>query len=223
MKTVAILTPSHDGYFPIHYLHSLVHSLELLRSKGVNVTFNALCFSALVGVSRDHLFSFAHRHRFDDVFFIDSDMAWEPEDLWKNLQHPADFTGAMYRAKDETLKLMYKALPNPEMKGALAEVEFVGMGLVRLTKNAISRLWDSAKQEYSHNGHTLRELFPVTVEKGDVVGEDVHFCRKWRALGGKIYLDLGLRARHWGNKMYVVPPVEEMVAMAQANANPPRT
>jgi hypothetical protein len=212
MRKIGIFTPCYDGKIPIYYMNSLIATLDLLRSKGMDVSYDILCFNALVGLARDHLFSRAYNAHCDDALFIDSDMAWDPEDALRMLSAPADFVGAIYRSKKDDVHLMFKKVDNPEFRGTLAEVDFVGFGFVRMTKRAVRKLWNACEVQYENTGGTLKELFVQTVAKGQYVGEDVSACQKWRGLGEKIYIDLTFRASHWGNKMYDVPEYEELMA-----------
>jgi hypothetical protein len=54
------------------------------------------------------------------------------------------------------------------------------------------------------NFGSLWALWASTFEPGITYsGEDVAFCRRWRAIGGKIWLHAGVILKHIGDHVYV--------------------
>ena len=56
--------------------------------------------------------------------------------------------------------------------------------------------------EYVDGEHKSRNVFEVKVVDGQLVGEDVCFCDKWRALGEKVYVHPSISISHIGKKRY---------------------
>ena len=121
---------------------------------------------------------------------------------------------AMVPAKKDELQIMFSCDPKkePVTEGDLLEVDWVGFGLVRMTRAAMQLVWDAAKPEdtYLEKGEERRSIFKNTIENGLFVGEDVYFCRQYKALGGRVWVDTSFRAGHVGFKTYTIPPVEEL-------------
>jgi hypothetical protein len=45
-------------------------------------------------------------------------------------------------------------------------------------------------------------VFDVQLIDGELVSEDNVFCRKWRGLGGKVWIDPSMTCNHIGVKKY---------------------
>jgi hypothetical protein len=45
-------------------------------------------------------------------------------------------------------------------------------------------------------------VFDVQIVNGDLVSEDNVFCKKWRSLGGKVFIDPAMTCNHIGVKKY---------------------
>jgi hypothetical protein len=211
MRKVFIATPCYDGKLPVFYVDSLFKTLDLCRSKGINISYQICAFDAIVQKARDVLFAQAVEADVDDLVFIDADQWWKPEDFLRLLHHPVDFVGAMVPKKQDTLELCFGKLSDtepPKMMGDLMEVAWVGMGLTRLSSRAIGHLWgDAMDGEYTDKGKTLRSIFRTSVSsKGAFVGEDVTPCLDWRnGWNMPIYVDTTFKVGHWGPKMYTIP------------------
>ena len=86
-------------------------------------------------------------------------------------------------------------------KNNLMEVEAVGTGFLRISKNALEQIWDDSP-EYTNENKKCRMVFDIQIIDGDLVSEDNIFCQKWRKLGGKVYIDPSMTCNHIGAKKY---------------------
>jgi hypothetical protein len=86
-------------------------------------------------------------------------------------------------------------------KNGLMEVEAVGTGFMKISRRALEKVWD-ASQEYTNEGKKCRMVFDVQLVDGELVSEDNVFCRKWRKLGEKVYIDPSMTCNHIGAKKY---------------------
>ncbi len=148
-----------------------------------------------------------------DLVFIDDDVSWAPGTLVKLLSHPVDLVAGAYRHKKDEEWYPVNWLPGEngnlitDKTTGLLEVRDVPTGFFRITREAAQKLYDAAADKpFNHpNAPELktRVVFDVVYENGDYFGEDYVFCRKWRDLGGKVWLDPEMALNHTGSKTYM--------------------
>jgi hypothetical protein len=70
-----------------------------------------------------------------------------------------------------------------------------------MSRACIVKMWDNG-QKYMDGKKELRHVFETKVIDGELVGEDVAFCHKWRELGGKVYVHPEISVSHIGKKRW---------------------
>jgi hypothetical protein len=94
-------------------------------------------------------------------------------------------------------------------EGGFATAEYAGTGFLLIKRTVFSRLiaaYPETKYKAIHNflGARQSENFyalwdsMIDPETGYYLSEDFSFCRRWRAIGGEIWLDLASRLAHVG-------------------------
>lgn len=204
LRKVLVGTPSYDGRLEAYYVDSLRRTEKLLATHGIEITPIFMSYDALVQRARNDLVRLAVQGGFDDLFFIDSDIQWEPEWALALLDHSVDCVGAAYRKKTDECELytVMSSLPIPiDIKAGLLVMQGVGTGFLRLSHKAFQALWD-ASEEYENEGRKCRWIFDVCVVNGRLVSEDNIMCEKLRQLGFNVHLDPSFTPGHIGVKTY---------------------
>jgi len=202
MRKVLIGTPSYDGRLEAFYVNALRLTEAYCKPHGIELTPVFLCYDSLVQRARNDIVRLAVEGGFDDLFFIDSDIEWEPELVLSLLNRPVDCVGTAYRKKTDAQELYTVRSKVPVlMEDGLCVVEGVGTGFVRLSRKAFTALWDSS-EEYENEGRKCRWIFDVCVLDGKLVSEDNIMCEKLRRLGMKVYVDPTFTPSHIGMKKY---------------------
>jgi len=101
MRKVLIGTPSHDGRLDVWYVNSLVNTIRIAPNFDTHITAVYTSFDRLVQRARNSLVTIAMEENYDDIFFIDSDVEWDPQWIFKFLQYPEDVVGAALVKKDD--------------------------------------------------------------------------------------------------------------------------
>lgn len=160
--------------------------------------------------------------------FIDSDLSFEPELVHRMLKFDQDIVGGMYPAKAlrwnppaqirgreplDAAALQYVgkfcASPELERRGPFITAVYCATGFMLMKRSAIERMVEAypecayssdhvyAPNKSNEQSYALFEcaIDPVTKE---YLSEDFGFCRRWRALGGKIWLDAEGALTHTG-------------------------
>lgn len=203
MRKVLIGTPAHDGRLDVWYCNSLVNTIKLSMVHGVEIIPVYMSYDSLVQRARNDLVRLALEENFDDLIFIDSDEEWNPEWIFTLLNYDVDVVGVPVIKKSDTPAFNVKSLPDGMRfdKNNLMEVEAVGTGFLRISKNALEQIWDDSP-EYMNENRKCRMVFDIQIIDGDLVSEDNIFCQKWRNLGGKVYIDPSMTCNHIGAKKY---------------------
>lgn len=160
------LLASNTRQFPIALVNARHTLLPMARDK---------CINAVAIHEKQNGASFSH------VFFWDSDVLLPSDALTRLAAHDKDIVGATYIRRSGG-EFMVQSLDgeNIDAKGGLVEVAGLPLGCI-LVRRAI---FDQLKRPYFR----LR----VDEEREVTVGEDYVFCEMVRALGYKVWCDVGL-------------------------------
>ncbi len=194
------------GDMPPQTVMSLVKSVSFCASRGVQVDFTVeIC--GVVEIGRDEVIDDFLRSPNHKLFWIDSDMVWEPEDFVRlvALSTKVDVVGAAYPAKVEgktTFYAAYDANPKREDYG-LMEIKGLGLGFTIMDRSVIEQLAAKAPRVRNQlTGTDVAGVFRVDVINGERRTEDMAFFADIRDLGHKIWLDPTIELGHMGPRMW---------------------
>ena len=204
MRKVLIGTPSYDGRIDVWFANSLVATVKEAEKKGIFVHAIYTSYDSLVQRARNSLVKLALDGGYDDLFFIDSDIEWEPEWFFRLLNRPEPVVGGALVKKTDTegytVKILDKTLKYSSDK-KLLEVNGVGTGFLKVSRFALEKLWE-ASDLYTSEGEKHRMVFDIKVENGELISEDYIMCNKWQSLGYKVWLDPTITCNHIGVKKF---------------------
>lgn len=238
VKTAMIGTPmSNDG--PTYtYNYSLARTLvnaQKLSGLGISylVTRNEITARARNSMAQALLASGR-----DKLFFIDSDMGWEPDDFFRILSSPHPIIAGIAPGKDYPLALNFTRTgdekrirdierPKPEdlaairseEGGAVFKVDLVGTAFMCIDRSVFLRLSEDAKpyEWVSMSGEGMEthwDFFPQGPIGRTYYPEDWGFCRLAKEAGFPIHIDSEVLISHMGNHVYEVPKEAGHVATA---------
>lgn len=211
MQKVFLALPVHDAKPTMATFHAIIHFMKEAAQRGIEVDFQAWVGDSIVSSSRNILLGLFYKSDCTDLICIDSDNSWEPGALIKLLEHPVDFVMAGYRTKIDQEKYAIHWIDINNIvsdENGLIEIAGGPFGIVRLTRNCV----DKMVKAYDHLGYDddhlapglpLWALFDNQLENRRYYGEDFTFCRRWRAIGGKVWLDPEIQTCHVGQKFYM--------------------
>lgn len=204
MRRVLIGTPCYDGKIDVWFANSLISTVKESISREIHVHAIYTSYDSLVQRARNSLVKIALENQYDDLFFIDSDVEWEPEWFFRLLERPEPVVGgALVKKTDNegyTVKLTDKNLKFSE-DGKLIQADGVGTGFLKVSRFALEKLW-LASDPYTSEGEEHRMVFDIKVENGDLISEDYIMCNKWKNLGYKVWLDPTITCNHVGIKKF---------------------
>lgn len=220
---VMIATPSGDGKYDGLYTTALFGTIALLRQCGAQVNFSEMKFCSDIALARARIFGAFLRSDATHLLSIDSDMGWQPNDVVRLFSHKRDFVAVAGPRKVSPPSF---AVQNTDNKGravpllqeatGLIQVSDIGMAFALVTRSVCERVAAAYPElEFSSNdGRTEYAVFNPIVVNRRYKSEDFAFCHRWRALGGKIYIDPAIALQHVGTHVWEGDWLSHLVATA---------
>jgi len=190
---------------------------------GMNFSIDTMVNDSLITRGRNNLVAkMMSNSEATHLMFIDADIGFEPEHIFKLLLHDKDLVGGMYPKK--SLPIDYVVNVDPAVVGANGEIPTYG-DLIPLTrlgtgfmmiKRAVLVKMMAAYPETHYIGNIgldkkydefMFALFDTHITKDlEYNSEDWTFCDRWRAIGGEIWGDITIKLDHTGHFRYPGDP-----------------
>lgn len=147
-----------------------------------------------------------------DLVMIDADVVWEPGALGRIAAPDVDVCAGIYPHRTDPVSWPVRWIAERPMLIAdpftgLLEVEGVPAGFLRISRSALERLAAAHQAEWYNDAAAISKrsvrIFAHLLESDhEEYGEDFVFCRRWRALGGQIWIAPHIILRHVGYKTF---------------------
>jgi hypothetical protein len=203
-----IAIPAYSGTVHMATMRSLISDLILLLARGDKFTLVDDIGNALIADSRGVIATNFLKSECDQLIFIDSDVTWESGALVKLIDAPEDLVGGIYPQRADPLAWTVNYLDKPELwsdENGLIEVDAIPTGFMKISRNCVEKMCEAYPQQYKHDraeGGMFYTLFEQVVQDDKRWGEDFSFCRRWRGIGGKVYMLPDIDMGHLGTKMF---------------------
>lgn len=210
-KDVWIAIPAYTGQIHLSTMRSILTDLLVLKDRGDSVTIFDESGNALIADCRALIVAKFLESGASDLVFVDSDVCWEAGALVKLLDHPVDFVAGIYPQRRDPINFSVSWVPDREElwadeKTGLIEVAGVPAGFMRVTRNMLLKMVAQYTDTAFHcndapdsRAYALFDPYRIGVMK---LGEDYAFCRRWRDIGGKVWIDPDIRMGHVGFKTF---------------------
>lgn len=189
-----IAVPAYSGQITVSTAHSLNLETRAMAAVGIEAEVTFLPGMPLIHVVRNmQVHQFLHESDADKLVFVDADVGWRMGSLFHVATHKEHVVGAGVRRRKEpedyAVNFLDSGIEQDPATG-LIEIESIGMALTAITRECLVTFRDKTPEyAYGFNDQTHHGFFQLPIGGGQVVGEDVFFCQKWRELGGKVFLD----------------------------------
>jgi hypothetical protein len=201
-RKIMIGTPMYDGRLELEFMMSLFQTMELCALNEIQMTLKTVVGCSLIQKARDELFRMAYEEGVDDLIFIDSDQGWSQQDFGNLISPTVDVIGGAVVSKNDLVHFNVKTFTKKyDFFHGLIDARAVGTGFMRISKRAIKMMWE-ASDEYKDGDKVYRHVFETKIVNGQLLGEDVCFCQKWRDLGEKVYVHPEISVAHVGKKRW---------------------
>lgn len=103
--SLMICTPAYGDVVTVPYMRSMLELMKSLRAKGVRYMHYTLSTESLVTRARNScVATFLSQKEYSHMIFIDSDIAFEPDSVFRLLRHDVDIVGGVYPKKNLNMK-----------------------------------------------------------------------------------------------------------------------
>ncbi len=194
-------TPTIRLPFP-QYVDAMEETGHFLKAKGIDPKLVFEAGSAYISWARANMLMKAMTETESEIFvFIDHDLSWEPENLLTLIQHPGDVVAGTYRYKQDVEEYMgfwehtEDNRPIVRDDGTL-KAKTVPAGFLKVTRQAVNRFREAYPELIFGPKNEYVDLFNHGAYEGLWWGEDFAFSRRWRDIGGEIYLIPDLNITH---------------------------
>lgn len=193
---------------------ALVTAMRDIEKAGGRMTLKYVVRDSIISKTRNQFVADFLASDCTDLIMLDDDVVWEPKAIQRLLSHDCDVVGGVYPKRRDPLEFPVRRLPGASMDLAtgLMEVKFLPTGFLRMTRSCLERMTeyysDLAYKDDDAKGGKATALFWFDLypdpDTGEITvwGEDFTFCRRWRDMGGQVFLDTLLRFKHMGRKAY---------------------
>lgn len=177
---------------------------------------------SVITQNQNTIFKAAVEEQMDYLLLVDSDMIFPPDTLVRLLSHQTDIVGAIYRSRQPPFTFVGRPLDaavNLATVQGLVECDHLPSGLILIrcdilremgypwseevydmprwhaTKTLVTAAHDALQSGgFAALEAAVREYdgLPAPTHADSYVMHDVHFCRKARAMGYKVYADIEL-------------------------------
>lgn len=201
---VCLAIPCYGAMSPVTAF-ALAASMRALTQEGIAHDLIVLGGNCHVDDARNSIVREFLAGQCDYLMFIDSDLSWAPEDLVRMARSTREVIAGIYPHKQDErtfpVRHLKRQFLQAEADGAL-EVDGVPTGFLRISRAALARLAERSEKYFEQEKDTTLtpKIFERTIEGTTRYSGDYSFCRKWRALGGSIYIDPEIHFGHCGEK-----------------------
>lgn len=211
-RHVVIAIPAYTGQVHMGTMRSLFHDMLALADRGDRVSLFDDTGNAMIGDCRALIVARFLETDGTDLIFVDSDVAWEGGAILRLVDQPVDFVAGIYpQRRDPEAYCVQWIQERPQLIAdpatGLLEVAGVPAGFMRLTRAMLERMVahysDTAfhcDQAPNSTAHALFDPYRIGRVK---FGEDYSFCKRWRELGGQVWVDPEIHMAHVGYKTFL--------------------
>jgi hypothetical protein len=210
-----IALPAYDFKVSLKLAVSLARFAQAAPKHGVTIQIGSICGCSVVSRARNLLVKDMLESDCTDLIFIDSDINFEPEDVFRLMAWTSDpkrgIVGGVPRIRSED-KVYIATLDYDENN----ELTMNHMGLVRarriatafmmVRRDVFTTLVD-AHPEWNYydkrTDRTLNAVFDFKLTDEGYMGEDYLFCDRAREHGYEVWIDPAIKLGHMGVQEYM--------------------
>lgn len=173
---------------------------QIIRDWGVG--------DAAIGRKRNFQVWRARTHtKADFLFFIDSDIIFEPVHFDRLVSHNLPVVGGVYFKKCARLEPVVEGkLSDEDPVTHLMEVKSCGTGFLCIRMDVFEAMIQKFGKQIEYRGDPDQELrwdfFPFGAVNGSYRSEDWYFCDRARECGFKVYVDCSVQLGHVGKVVF---------------------
>jgi lipopolysaccharide biosynthesis glycosyltransferase len=231
MTNLMIGTPMYGGNCTAYYTFSNLNLVRVANDNGIKLNYQFTTAESLITRARNNIADVFMNSDCSHLLFIDADIVFNPHDVIKLLNHDMDVVCGGYPAKlidwnsvkqasdsgvpaeglsSYASPYVYNRVNNNPQSGDLIEVKESGTGFMMIKRRVFEDLSNHVNtymsNQFDNAGKVNKEYFSTMIEDNILISEDYFFCRKWRSIGGRVFVDKTIQLSHVGTYMYQPSP-----------------
>ena len=215
--SLMIAMPCYGGMVSDKTAKGLFNLGKELRTAGIDHGLLTMANESLVTKARSRIANFfMNNTEFQRILFIDADIGFNPEDVFKLLNSDKDIVCGAYPMKGIPLRYNYN-LTKPEVKdGDLVKIENIGFGFACIHRKVFESISNKYGEELKYYPPTDNSSYPPTEKeyhnsyhyflelKKDMsyLPEDFSFFERASSVGYETWLNTTIRLSHVGSHVY---------------------
>ena len=213
-----LATPCYGGQAHAIYMRSLLALRSACAARGLELAIELGGGEALIGRGRAAMMAKFLASSAGRLLFIDADVGFSPDAVFRLLQSGFDVVGGAYPAKVQKpgrpLRYEFEPLEGaapPDTAEGFRQVATAGTGFMHISRAAAQRMADGYPDLHARLGDTHQVGVPAAAMvfdslthpvTGRYLADHQAFCHRWRALGGEVWLDAGSHLEHVGGVVH---------------------
>tara|TARA_Y100001938_G_scaffold140406_1_gene208538 strand:- start:147 stop:860 length:714 start_codon:yes stop_codon:yes gene_type:complete len=210
-----IATPAFGFQTYVNYVNSVVSFIAASRPKDLkySTSFHLHSGGALISHARNDIVDKFLKTDCTKILFIDADIGFEPEDIWRLLRKDVDLALAPYLTKNlsnpNESKFILKFKDKTPDEDGFVKITRGPAGFMMVDRNVFTKMAKAYPEKITYStqiqdGKLVEtKNFPaffdcITCEEEGALGEDISFCKRWTDIGGEIYCDTIAALSHLG-------------------------
>ena len=211
MKHVWIAIPAYTGTIHLGTMRSIMKDMLALMQRGDRVSIFDECGNAIIDDARAIMVQKFLDSDGTDLVFVDHDVSWQEGALLRLVDAPVDCVAGIYPQRKDPITYTVQWVPEraelwADPETGLLEVAGVPAGFMRMTRAMLERMVDAyPESEFYVESLPEKKAYALFASWRDgkmKYGEDYSFCRRWREIGGTVWVDPEIKMGHVGNKTF---------------------
>lgn len=211
-RHVFIAIPAYTGQVHLGTMRSIIADMVAFADRGDRVSIFDECGNAMIADCRGLIVAKFLESDGTDLIFVDSDVAWEAGALLKLVDQPVDMVAAIYPQRRDPIAYCVQYIQErPQLiadpKTGLLEVAGVPAGCMKLSRAMLEKMVGHYADTQFHctdaPNNTAWGLFDPYRIGRIKFGEDYSFCKRWRDIGGQVWVDPEIHMAHTGYKSFL--------------------
>lgn len=213
-RSVFIALPAYDFKVSLKLAVSLARFAQVAPQHGIDIQIGSICGCSVVSRARNLLAQDMLDSDCTDLLFIDSDINFEPEDIFRLLAWTTDPKKGIVAGVPRTRSVTKTYIATLDYDDN-EELTMNGMGLVRaqrvatafmMVRRDVFETLDAAHPEWRYYDERTKRSIPCMFDfmKTDegYIGEDYLFCDRAREHGFEVWIDPTIKLGHMGVQEY---------------------
>lgn len=217
MEKIFIAVPAGSGSLTYDCHESIIRNTHYLRDKGIETTPYYHPCHIYIDMARNICVDKFLSSDCDNFIFIDSDVGFEDDAIFKLLQYDKDIVAGAYPYRKDSkseFPVIIDFSNNNNCKDEetnLVNAMVVPTGFMRIHRRVFEKIIllseDTLENVYKiqkdNNGIYIFFRTGILFPNDNMwYGEDVAFCMWWKAVGGKIFIEPNINFTHTGFKQF---------------------